>query len=73
MWRATRDDLAPHRPAWAHDLPAPDDGESFEAYCRRIEIPDWVIEWLLEDLTEVTMVLANLRLACYLLSARREV
>ena len=56
----------PTPPLWAINagLPEPKDGESFCAYVERLGLD---CEWFLEDLTEQTAELVNLRLASLLM------
>jgi len=55
----------PELPRWAEDagITAPEEGETFESYCRRLGFD---AGYLLEDLVERNKVLANRRLACEL-------
>ncbi len=58
---------SPVLPSWAKGAPQPDPGETFEEYCRRFGIGEGEIDRLLEGLDERTAVLANMRLASYLI------
>jgi len=59
--------LIPRVPPWAvaAGVPPPVEGEGFEEFCQRIEIPEWVAADLVAGLDERRMEVANARLASY--------
>jgi hypothetical protein len=66
--------LTPHVPPWAvaAGVPPPKPGESFEEVCRRLGIPDWLIDSFTDGLNEITEDIANARLASYLVVSQPE-